>query len=241
MIHAAIAAFELQPPLDRLDVGKDGLRLHGDAPARARDHRIPCPEIPFHREPNLGAPEEDRVDHLPQPLQEPLLAGVSDRIAGWVGSHSNVEADGCSQTGHDPRINRARRTVQDPADRRRAEAAWPPQRTLAQPARPPAGGDLPANPRVVSGNLTPGSFDTAVPDPHRASFPAGASPWLMSDFVASDARRVAQKPGGRPDLRNSEPQFAGLCVARTGRRPNAVSTGRSCVGRKQRGQGGARG
>jgi hypothetical protein len=93
MIHAAVSPLQLQPSLHRLDVSEDRFRLHGEAPARARDDGIPCAEIPLQWKPDLGPPAEARGQLSVKPLQEALLTSVPDRIAGRKCPKPDLQAD----------------------------------------------------------------------------------------------------------------------------------------------------
>ncbi len=116
VIDVTVAQLSRQPPLERLNVVDDRFGFHHESPVRSSDHGVPCPQVAFDREWDLGPPTKARVHLPPEPLEEPGVAGIADRIAAGVGAESDVQSKDGTNCTHATRIDRVEPAVLEAPD-----------------------------------------------------------------------------------------------------------------------------
>ena len=190
MSRTSISPLQLQSPFNGLEIDEHGLRLDADPPAPAGDHGVPRAKIAGDRKWHLRPPAKARVELSPQPLEEPLLTGVPNRVAAGIGAHPQLQPDGRRETREQFAVDPTRVPTFDPALRRGADAARQAELPPAEPARPPTERDLGTNPMFVLGDHPSRAVRLALPGRHRERVCAAAMHLGLRDGCARDAHSV---------------------------------------------------
>ena len=96
MTKGVVASLEGKAAIERLPIRDPCLGLHAHPPRTGfatPDLGVPGASIPGNRERHLRSPRERRMELPPKSLQQGELGPIANRVAGWVGSHCEVEPD----------------------------------------------------------------------------------------------------------------------------------------------------
>ena len=94
MTDGIVADLQLEASLQGLTVGNVRFGLDPESPSfprRARDLRVPCPQVALDRERHFGPPPQRWMETGPEPLEQGQLSAIADRIARGVGADAQVE------------------------------------------------------------------------------------------------------------------------------------------------------
>lgn len=124
-------------------------------------------------------------------LQQPLVGGVSNRIAGWIGPYSKLESNAGRHRREHAEIWRDDSARFDPLRGRSGDAACLPNRLQAQPRGAAARSKIRAEVMKVIANPATGSIDRSVSHAHEGMI-AG---WPLRPVIR-DARPLARDASG---------------------------------------------
>ena len=172
MIHVAIPPLQRQAPFQRLDVIEHGLGFDADPPSAALDHGIPRSQIGRDRQGDFGRPSQPGIRPRAEPLEQPGLPGIADRVSGGIGLQPHVQTYDGTKRGDIDRRQLAERPSFESPDSGVIDPGRRSDRPKAQ-----AGSD--SRPPLVSRNglkVRPGASSTAVAGPLACAHPPTCSP-----------------------------------------------------------------
>ena len=141
MIGPVVPLLPRHPAFHRLDVVEGGLRVDREAPRVAADLAVPRPEVTVALKDDFRAPAKAWMEPASKSLDEPLLGGVPNGIAGGVRTETNVQPDGGPMSAYS-RTDTGRRPASDRDAALRERPAARPSSAMLRPA--------PRRPRWIS-------------------------------------------------------------------------------------------
>ena len=81
----------MESAFERLEIVENGLGFDRDPPPWTLDEQVPRSEITRNRQRDLGSARETWVDVRPEPIHQPLLAGIAERISGRKSAQDEIE------------------------------------------------------------------------------------------------------------------------------------------------------
>ena len=96
MTIRVVPCLQVESPLEGLAIRDAGFRLDPGSPLcglATPDFRVPSSQVALDPERHFGSPTKTRVESGSESLEQGKLGPVADRIAGWVDSQGEIEAE----------------------------------------------------------------------------------------------------------------------------------------------------
>jgi hypothetical protein len=239
VIDPSVTQLPGQPPFERLNVGDDRLGFDHQPPARTTDQGIPRAEVTLDRQRDLGPPLEARLQVASQPLEEPRLPGIPDRVAGGVRAEPDFEPHHGSKGADVANPDCVESAALESPDPDVVDSSRCFDRTKAQARPRPRSTDLGRDLPQVSFGLSPASIGRSFAGRHNRIIHGTASPGLtsidaVSAWPTSDDDLVAMGgwAGSRPiSVSRAETRIVDVRVRTTLVGPGETGSGRQGSGR----------
>jgi len=183
--------------LDGLNVTQHRFRLDWNEPAVAPNHGIPGAAVAIVRERDLRSPVDVAWHKGMKALEQPLLSGIPDRVAGWIRTRSNVEADGGADRGA-LEDRRASLAVDDTSDGPSRHSARSSDVRVAQACHALGQRDLGQNTPLVVRGYSSRSSDGTVSIGHDRMWGTSLG-WRLSErfLLVTSPKRSTARSGRR--------------------------------------------